>query len=287
LTFSYYLRNGRKDDTREDVTMADAEREDRALRFALDGVRAAGMPALDALPVSPGGNRWQIVEDPTPGVSWPIRQPGGRTVAHLVAPEDLAADAIGELRPIVGLLEALLGSELRAVHASIDAAEALAAAMSDQMTGLPNVRAWRQALRREERRCARSSARAAIAMIDLDDLKVVNDTQGHLAGDILLRVAADALSAAVRGTDIVARLGGDEFGVLAVDYEPDNPGPLLDRINKHLAEADVRASVGAEVHLPEKDIMRTAHLADVAMYDEKRRRKSLVLDLDAPEAAVS
>jgi diguanylate cyclase (GGDEF)-like protein len=117
-------------------------------------------------------------------------------------------------------------------------------------------------------------------MIDLDDLKVINDTQGHLAGDLLLRLAADSLKSATRGSDLVARLGGDEFGVLAVDYEADEPDPLVKRLNEQLEIDEVRASVGAAVHIAGSDIMRTAHLSDVAMYEEKRRRKSLEVAID-------
>jgi diguanylate cyclase (GGDEF)-like protein len=121
-----------------------------------------------------------------------------------------------------------------------------------------------------------------VATIDLDDLKIVNDTQGHLAGDLLLRLCADSLKAATRGSDLVARLGGDEFGVLAVDYDADGPDPLVKRLNEQLEIDEVRASVGAAVHVAGSDIMRTAHLSDVAMYEEKRRRKSMEIPIDLP-----
>ena len=62
----------------------------------------------------------------------------------------------------------------------------------------------------------------AVAYLDLDDFKIVNDTHGHDAGDIVLCETARRLLATVRGADTVARLGGDEFVIV---YEPNDPSP--------------------------------------------------------------
>lgn len=92
-----------------------------------------------------------------------------------------------------------------------------ASALTDELTGLPNRRAFITAL--ESMIVERQSRRAgethfAVGMLDLDGFKPINDTYGHAAGDIVLREVAKRLRQAVRGSDLVARFGGDEFAVL-------------------------------------------------------------------------
>jgi diguanylate cyclase (GGDEF)-like protein len=87
-------------------------------------------------------------------------------------------------------------------------------AHTDGLTGLPNRRAWSDSLRRTLASAARTGDNVHVAMLDLDDFKVINDTHGHLAGDRLLRELAAAWQPALRGSDELARLGGDEFAIL-------------------------------------------------------------------------
>jgi diguanylate cyclase (GGDEF)-like protein len=207
----------------------------------------------------------------------PIVLEDGSLAAALRRPAagDVPGDEeLADVRSFARLLGALISTERSAQDARRIAAEASAAALSDQLTGLANRRAWREALRREEGRCARSNLVAAVAVVDLDDLKVVNDQHGHLAGDLLIKMAADTVGSIVRGSDLVARLGGDEFGVLAVDYEEPTTEPLIARLEAALDERGVVASIGAALHRPGDDMMRTFHHADMAMYEAKRLRKS-------------
>jgi diguanylate cyclase len=263
------------------VTVQEPQRGARVAEIAAENLRESAMGALGLLAGSPGA--WSI-ELPGGGKphgpgTWSIHLTDGQVGAVLCAPNGAEVDET-LVKPVVELLGALLDAEHRAAMATIEAEEATAAALSDQMTGLANVRAWRQALRREERRCARSGLGAVIAIVDLDDLKVVNDTHGHLAGDLLLRMTADALADTVRSCDLVARLGGDEFGVLAVDYDDRAPSTLVERLTERLEAEEIHASIGAHVHEPGMDIMRSSHLADVAMYDVKRLRKATNPQLD-------
>jgi len=82
---------------------------------------------------------------------------------------------------------------------------------------VPNVRLFREQADLELRRAQRTGEPLSLAIFDVDDLKVVNDRQGHAAGDALLVAVARAWMHALRGTDLIARLGGDEFAVLLPD----------------------------------------------------------------------
>jgi diguanylate cyclase (GGDEF)-like protein len=162
-------------------------------------------------------------------------------------------------------------------------------AFHDPLTGLPNRALFGDRLahaadvHRDERRPL------GLLFADLDDFKVVNDTLGHAAGDVLLRQVGDRLRACVPAADTVARLGGDEFAVL-VESEL-SPVVVADRVCAALAEPfpldghvrSVRASIGLVV--PDgHDAAASAELllrrADAAMYAAKRRGGGVVVQYD-------
>jgi diguanylate cyclase (GGDEF)-like protein len=87
-------------------------------------------------------------------------------------------------------------------------------ARTDSLTGLLNRRAFDEATRHEMNRLMRFKRPFTLLVLDLDKFKLVNDTMGHNAGDVLLASLARVLTGSFRDTDFVARLGGDEFGVL-------------------------------------------------------------------------
>ncbi|WP_373487730.1 GGDEF domain-containing protein [Blastomonas sp.] len=84
----------------------------------------------------------------------------------------------------------------------------------DTLTPLFNRRHFEKAVAVCIAHCERYDSRAALLFVDVDDLKLINDSYGHAAGDEALRAIADVLLANVRTTDVVARIGGDEFAVL-------------------------------------------------------------------------
>jgi diguanylate cyclase (GGDEF)-like protein/PAS domain S-box-containing protein len=90
-------------------------------------------------------------------------------------------------------------------------------AFHDTLTGLANRALFQDRLRHSEARRARTGGRTAILFVDMDNLKAVNDSFGHAAGDLVLKAAAAAISGCLRECDSVARLGGDEFGILMED----------------------------------------------------------------------
>ncbi len=90
-------------------------------------------------------------------------------------------------------------------------------ANTDQLTGLMNRRFFVERLGQEIGRAQRFGGTFTMAMMDLDDLKQINDSFGHLAGDAVLRWVADALRSTTRGVDVAARHGGDEMAVLLIE----------------------------------------------------------------------
>ena len=130
----------------------------------------------------------------------------------------------------------------------------------------------------------------AVVFCDLDRFKEVNDTRGHGVGDIVLRLVAERLRAAVRGEDVVARVGGDEFVVVAAGIGPDEALALVDRIDQAFShpmtlEGDkmyVRGSLGLAYEparpenalAPEERAQELLGSADREMYARKRSRAS-------------
>lgn len=154
----------------------------------------------------------------------------------------------------------------------------------DPLTGLPNRHMFHERLRMEMKKTDRSHLPMAVMFIDLDHFKEVNDTLGHAQGDILLKEAAQRLSASVRGTDTVARLGGDEFTVIL--SEVSNAGDvacIAEDILRRLVElfqlgdnqAHISASIGITLY-PDDAATIDALLrnADQAMYAAKNQGRN-------------
>ena len=106
-------------------------------------------------------------------------------------------------------------------------------ANQDSLTGLFNRRRFAEELSREVAAARRSGAVGAVLMLDLDRFKEVNDSLGHVAGDMLLTKVAAALRARLRATDTLARLGGDEFAVVLASCGV----PEAERVAAKLGEA--------------------------------------------------
>jgi diguanylate cyclase len=144
-------------------------------------------------------------------------------------------------------------------------------ALTDPLTGVGNRRAWDRLLEAEEARCRRYGSVASLVAIDLDELKRVNDRDGHAAGDRLLLRTAQVIDSTRRAADVVARLGGDEFGVLAVECDEPAAKVLADRLRGALDAAGVRASVGHATRQPTGTLAQAWSAADADMYAHKRR----------------
>jgi diguanylate cyclase (GGDEF)-like protein len=151
-------------------------------------------------------------------------------------------------------------------------------ATHDPLTGLPNRTLLFDRLTHALARARRSGTTLAVLFVDLDRLKLVNDTLGHDVGDEVLRDVAERIAGSVRPGDTVARFGGDEFIVVAEDIEPDDATVIADRIVHAVAEAITggadrlapTASVGLTVIAGgEADAHEAVRRADEAMYAAK------------------
>jgi diguanylate cyclase (GGDEF)-like protein len=103
-------------------------------------------------------------------------------------------------------------------------------ALTDPLTGVLNRRGFTEAVERELDRARRHDHQFALAFVDVRGLKRVNDTEGHLAGDELLRETASLLRESARAHDLVGRIGGDEMGLLLVEQSADSPAVIVSRI---------------------------------------------------------
>ena len=115
-------------------------------------------------------------------------------------------------------------------------------ALTDPLTGIPNRRAFLDQGEREIARARRQSQTVALALLDLDDLKSINDQQGHASGDLALIEMARAVSGTVRDFDLFGRLGGDEFALLLVDVTAQEALATLERIRSRVADTRLQWS---------------------------------------------
>jgi diguanylate cyclase (GGDEF)-like protein len=147
-------------------------------------------------------------------------------------------------------------------------AELQATATHDPLTGLPNRRAWDDRLERELSRAAACDEALSVLAIDLDRLKRINDTHGHLEGDRLLQRCAHAWNGALRQGDYLARLGGDEFLVLL----PGSAAMTAEQVARRIVGAvpfNQTCSIGIATWDGEEPAYELVHRADQAMYAAK------------------
>jgi diguanylate cyclase (GGDEF)-like protein len=172
------------------------------------------------------------------------------------------------------MLSYILQGELREVEQIRQRERFKEEALNDSLTGLFNRRAWDNLIGLEEERCKRYGHPTAILMIDLNNLKTVNDSLGHTAGDELIQKAATALKGCVRSNDIVARLGGDEFAILSIENNQINAENLVNRVLQVFAEANISAAIGLAMRNPLNGLLKALQEADEKMYAHKKKIKS-------------
>ena len=150
-------------------------------------------------------------------------------------------------------------------------------ANKDHLTGLLNTRSFSIELANEILRSIRYEHNFSLAYLDIDNFKIINDTLGHQAGDVLLIKVANCLTSNLRKTDIVARLGGDEFSVIFPETGQEEVKTAFDKTIRELEKIgkNVTFSVGVITFekLP-KDIKEAIDMADQLMYSVKTSKKN-------------
>lgn len=158
---------------------------------------------------------------------------------------------------------------------------------TDSLTGLFNRGYWNELLQLEFSHCKATRGVASLALIDLDDFKLVNDRHGHVVGDELLRQVGQRIRRNLRAEDMPGRYGGDEFCVVLPGARAQDAWEVLERLRTDIAGLDfplapmlsASLSIGiAECDPRMSDVLAWVHAADSALYDAKslgRNRISL------------
>ena len=122
----------------------------------------------------------------------------------------------------------------------------LAASRIDTKTGLLNASTWEREAEIEIARAVRMRIPLAVALVDIDHFKVVNDTYGHLIGDKALRAVTDGLRSQLRGYDLAGRFGGEEFVVLLPQAREQDALNVAERLRAHIAGLSIPVDDGDE-----------------------------------------
>lgn len=153
------------------------------------------------------------------------------------------------------------------------------ATLHDALTRLPNRILFHDRLEQAIKLAKRNKTQLAVALMDLNDFKTVNDEHGHLAGDQLLRAIAERTLGALRSSDTVARLGGDEFAFVLPTVDRQSPELVAQKIHQSVTtsikldsgEITIGASIGVSLY-PNHGIDNDNLIgkADASMYEAKR-----------------
>lgn len=142
----------------------------------------------------------------------------------------------------------------------------------DAKTGILNQKGFMRRANEEARRTIRAGSEMWLFELDVNNLKEVNDAEGHVRGDKLLKNVASILNESTRAGDIVARVGGDEFMVLLRDTSPEAVDSYWERVNRLFIRKGIKISAGASEVNP-RNLEGSMKSADEAMYEAKAYSK--------------
>jgi len=158
--------------------------------------------------------------------------------------------------------------------------------LRDGLTGLLNHTTIRENLAQEINRAGRNNQPLAVAMLDIDQFKNVNDTYGHATGDKVLRSLAQMLSLRLRHTDLIGRYGGEEFLILLPNTTQTEAANLMDELRdafsqvvhiSHEEEFRVTFSCGVAAYPQQSELATLSEAADRALYEAKRQGRNRVV----------
>ncbi len=208
----------------------------------------------------------------------PLAYADGQLFGTLCAIDpDPQSDQITQELPLIelmaDLLSRLLQADLALEQETRSRERAQLEADTDALTGLYNRRGWNKVLTLEEQRCRNYGHSAGVISLDLNDLKPINDTLGHSAGDNLLQATAQVLRRESRSEDCVARIGGDEFSILVINADAQSTSALVERLKAALIMVGISASLGSGVRHPAFGLAGACEAADRGMYLNKQQHK--------------
>jgi diguanylate cyclase (GGDEF)-like protein/PAS domain S-box-containing protein len=258
----------------------DAAAEFEQVSLALELVRGAGLP----------GRVWATGRaasspDLAAEASFPRARAAGRAGLHasLCVPVvagrefrgviELFGAQVGEpdlaTRQILGIVAQQIGGFMSVLEQRSELLRKLERlALTDELTGLANRRAWQQSLERELARARRQHEHLCVAMLDVDHFKHFNDTHGHQAGDRLLREIAQTWRAQLRASDILARYGGEEFALVSPVWPLTAATAVLARVRAATPRGQT-CSAGLAVFSGSESADELVARADAALYEAK------------------
>ena len=211
---------------------------------------------------------------------------GPALLGHMIYVRDVTQRHLSELK----LAEALALSEERLRTISSLHEQLREQALCDPLTGLYNRRYLDEFFERELARVQRENLPLAVALIDLDHFKRLNDECGHLVGDDVLKAVAQHLLDNLRSTDAVFRIGGEEFLLILPGADPDEASARLQSICSQLAAREIATRGGDQrvtlsaglAYWPQQGqaLDELLHAADAALYQAKRTGRNRVCSLD-------
>jgi len=148
----------------------------------------------------------------------------------------------------------------------------------DSKTGLLNAVTWQREARVEISRAARTHSPLAVAMLDIDHFKRVNDTHGHLTGDAVLAALSATLRGLLREYDIIGRFGGEEFAILLPHTDITAAEQITERLRAKLAEISVTPGTGSSAETP---LQVTVSIGVAALAHSRRDLDELIAAADA------
>lgn len=218
-----------------DVTTAGDGRAARALLEA----STPDLIVLDVnLPDMTGFELFAQLRDREETREVPVLFVSGSTMDEQSVVRALSSGACDYLRRPFGAREFLARMEV-ALRQRMLLLEMKRLGTTDELTGLPNRRAFYEALERERRRAHREETDLSVVVIDIDRFKNVNDTHGHATGDRTLRAIAKVLRMQTRATDVAGRVGGEEFALVLPATSRAGAAELAEKLRREMAAVSI------------------------------------------------
>ena len=280
--------------------MNDPSRRETLLRAGIGSPETKLVPGVFALKFDEGIVGWTAAHGKTIWANDVMKEPHfmyhpavSETRAEIAVPLQAGSRIVGALdiqseqinafdSTDVATLETLAGQIAVALDNARLYGEMQEQARHDSLTQVYNHGYFLERLNEEIERAQRESKSLSLIMLDVDHFKVYNDTYGHVMGDRVLSIIAQAIRAHVHATDLVGRWGGEEFCIALLDTDGPGASYIASRIRRTLAETRIERSDGAQIPPPTisqgiatfpehgRDGAVLIDLADAALYRAKK-----------------